>query len=296
MTRISILIPSIGEPSAASLFIQIGEIISRPYLHKHYEVILLVSGKSYSTHTLGTNISWNCRLLHHPVRMGASCARNRLVQEATGTHIIFCDADSYVCSPSTLAHHLSDLHTLVSRLTLHQIIVFSEQISLRKSLLTARLTEWNFCLPRSLFLRCGGFPSNIGVGSSSIVQSGEAQFLQNRLYKLRIIPVYYPFVFCHPLLGDIDEAIQLVNEKKYFHYSLGSGYTTIVNLILSPSLLSLYHFIVNIGSTTTTHAFRIFQGSGLWQGFFGRCIGYFYGLLNSFWLRSIKRIYPESIE
>jgi hypothetical protein len=99
------------------------------------------------------------------------------------------------------------------------------------------LTEWSFCIRKSIFERIGGFPP-VGIGSEHRAQSGEAFviFCNFRLISDKVM--YFDDVkISHPPYHSIK------NVQLCFDYAYGSGYSIGLGLENYDCLYKLYWYI-----------------------------------------------------
>lgn len=288
---LSILIPSIGEESSYKLFDEISKfIISDSNICGRIELILLVSGNLCKTNEYDC-LPPNIQIISRADRLCASKARNQLALESSGDFILFCDADSYILSGEKFSTQLMNVLTIVSSSPRDCCYIFSDSRAKSLSPMSFRLTEWNFIVSRDLFVSSNMFPAKIGVGSSSLAQSGEAQFLFNTMYKRNAIFLPLPPLFGHEALGTSSEAAELLFENKLYGYNFGATYTTILMLVFYFSPLSLYHFASHSASSLILllklpFAFRIIStimrarihglSSSIFYALSGQSIDYFY--------------------
>lgn len=245
---LSILIPSIGERSSFELFEAISRSInSNPRIRDHVELILFVSGNPF-IHNKYSFMPVNSRIITDTDRLGASMARNRLALASSSEFISFCDADSFIFSEQTFSVQLLSTLSIISASPGNRCYVFSDSASMTLSPFSFRLTEWNFIVSRDLFISLNMFPSKVGVGSSSMVQSGEAQFLFNAMYQCDVVFLPLAPLFGHPQLGTVNEAVELFNENKLRGYNYGATFSTVVLFILRFSSLSFYHLLLHLVS------------------------------------------------
>jgi len=249
--NLSILIPSIGEESSYKLFDAILQfIVSNFQICERIELILLVSGNCCNCSSINYDyLPPNVRIISRAERLGASTARNHLALASSGNFILFCDADSYIFSRKSFSIDLLNVLTIVSGSPRDCCYIFSDSTAKPLSPFSFRLTEWNFIVSRELFISSNMFPAKIGVGSSSLAQSGEAQFLFNAMFKRNTIFLPVPPLFAHPALGTSSEAAELLFENKLYGYNFGASYATILMVFLCFSSLSLYHLASHCAST-----------------------------------------------
>lgn len=247
--KLSILIPSIGEPSSHALFYSIlAAIKPHPDLRDGIELLMYVSG-IHKPLIFDPAPPDNAKMFSNKDRLGASESRNELALGSRGTHILFCDADSYIHAPQLLADDLKNVLKLIANSGDNWCYILHKSAGRTLSPFFFRLTEWNFLISKKAFLKLKMFPQKIGVGSSSMAQSGEAQFLFNAMYQSGIKFWSIPILFGHPTLGSRKETVDLMMEKKLYRYNYGATFSTFVMLSHRFSLLSLAHFISHLAST-----------------------------------------------
>jgi len=241
--KLAILIPSIGESSAFTLFKSIVDSLqSGNFLLRHQMQVLMLVSSCSKDHIE------QYRLSHHTIynttkKYGASKARNKLARLSIAPYILFCDADSQISDKIEFPTAMNTLLCKLDFLSEKDVIIFNntKKTLVRLSPFRFRLTEWNFLVSRQLFISSRGFPDKIGVGALNICQSGEAQFLFNIFYKSKVRFFEYPQIFVHPSLGSLNEYQELHNEGKLLTYNIGASYATLFNLIFNLSRLSIFH-------------------------------------------------------
>ena len=291
--KLSILIPSVGEPASFNLLQQIYDHL-RPNNSFESNIELLILATGCDANILPCyDDSPNVRVLFSALRKGASIARNTLASEANGEFLLFCDADSFIISPKNFILQISALVELLDSVSSKTCLVYSDLPDCRLSPFKFRLREWNFIIPRDLFLCVGGFPDYFGLGSNLYAQCGESQFLFHELYLHNVNFISTSYLFGHPKIGTKSESFELLTEKKLSKYNYGASFSALILFLQRFSSLSAFHLCSHIFSTLLLFPKSVINPVLCSHMLFGRIYGFIAAFAFHCRFRSLNSFYSK---